>query len=299
MRASVAAIGIFDGVHLGHQAILKKAVARARALKAIPVAVTFYPHPLSVLNPARAPQLLMLLPERLQALKASGVRALRVVPFTRSFSRWSPERFARQFLVNTLHVREVVVGHDFGFGAGRAGTPDTLRRLGAEHGFRVWVMPPVSKGGERISSRRIREWIAQGNLAGAARTMGRPPQVWGRVVRGAGRGRKLGFSTANVKPEGGILPPFGVYAVRAQLGRRGRSYIGMANYGRRPTFSGKEPVLEIHLFGLRRRLYGQRMELFFHRRLRGERAFPSPEALARQLGRDACRTKQVFALQRS
>lgn len=294
-RPVVAAIGIFDGVHAGHQAILKKAAARARALGGSPVAVTFYPHPLSVLKPTRAPELLMPLSERVRAIAGSGVPEIRVIPFTRSFSRWSPEQFVRRILAGRLRVREVVVGHDFGFGAGRAGTPDTLRRLGLVYGFRTWVMPPVRRSGERISSRRIRERISRGELAPAARLMGRPVSVWGTVVRGSGRGAKLGFPTANLKREAGILPLPGVYAVRARLG--GRSYPGMANLGHRPTFGGKKTVLEVHLFGVRRRLYGRRLEVVFVRRLRGERRFPSPEALAGQLARDAARARRVFALQ--
>lgn len=291
----MAAIGIFDGVHTGHQAILKKAAARARALDGTPVAVTFYPHPLSVLKPAHAPELLMPLSDRIRAIAGSGVPQVRVIPFTRSFSRWSPERFVRRILLDRLKVREVVVGHDFGFGAGRAGTPDTLRRLGSVYGFRTWVMPPVRRGGERVSSRRIRERIRRGELAAAARLMGRPVSVWGTVVRGSGRGAKLGFPTANIKREAGILPLHGVYVVRARLG--GRSYPGMANLGRRPTFGGKNLVLEVHLFGVRRRLYGRRLEVVFVRRLRGERRFPSPAALAGQLARDAARAERVFALQ--
>jgi len=295
----VAAIGIFDGVHAGHRAILKKAAARARALGGTPVAVTFYPHPLSVLKPTHAPELLMPLSERVRAIAGSGVSKVRVIPFTRSFSRWSPEQFVCRILAGRLRVREVVVGHDFGFGARRAGTPDTLRRLGSVYGFRTWVMPPVRRGGERISSRRIRERISRGELAAAARLMGRPVSVWGTVVRGSGRGAKLGFPTANLKREAGILPLPGVYAVRARLGKRW--YVGMANIGFRPTFKKVRrqapPLLEVHLFGVRRRLYGRRLEVVFVRRLRGERRFPSPEALAGQLARDAARARRVFALQ--
>lgn len=294
----VAAIGIFDGVHRGHRKILAKAVERARRLRGTALAVTFDPHPLVVLKPKAAPAMLLSLEERLQAFAACGIRAARVIRFTRAFSRWSPDRFARQVLVRALGVREVVVGHDFRFGAGRVGTTQTLCELGRRHGFRTWVVAPVRVSGERISSLRIRERIAAGDLRRAAQYLGRAPSVTGRVVRGAGRGKGIGFATANLKVESGLLPPVGVYAVGVVLG--GRTHAGMANIGFRPTFHPSpftlHPLLEVHLFGLRRPLYGRRLAVEFLRRLREEMKFPSPEALRLQLERDARRAKRVFAL---
>jgi riboflavin kinase/FMN adenylyltransferase len=290
----VAAIGIFDGVHRGHRAILGKAVQRARAVRGTAVAVTFYPHPLAVLAPRFLPELIISLPRRLKAFAALGIRAAFVVPFRRSFSRLPPRVFVERYLVKTLRVKEVVVGHDFGFGAARAGTVRTLRRLGGELGFKVHVVGPVKVRGQRAASHRIRRLIARGELKKAASFLGRPATVEGRVKAGSGRGRKLGFPTANLKVEAGVLPPVGVYAVRVQVGAR--TYAGMANVGHRPTFHrrGLTPIVENHLFGLKESLYGRRMAVAFLKRLRPEKRFPSADALARQLKKDARQARQAL-----
>lgn len=296
----VAAIGIFDGVHRGHQAILKKAVSRARALKGTPVGVTFDPHPLAVLNPSLVPTPLLSLGQRLDRFSELGIRLALVIPFTPAFSRWSPRLFVDRVLVRGLRVREVVVGHDFGFGKERAGSVRSLRLLGAQAGFKTRVVPPVRIGGERISSRRVREFIREGDLRRAERFLGRPVTVSGQVVRGAGRGKGLGFPTANLKVLAGVLPAEGVYGVRVQA--QGRWYGGMANLGWRPTFqrangpTGQRPLLEVHLFGRHRPLYGSRLEIQFLRWLRSERRFHSPEALVRQLKRDAAGARRILYL---
>ena len=291
-RRPVVAIGIFDGVHRGHQTILRRAAARAAALGATPAAITFYPHPLAVLAPGKLPPLLLSLEQRLRSFSECGIRSCLVIPFTRSFSRWKPDRFVRQLLVERLRVREVVVGHDFGFGAGRAGDVETLKALGRRWGFRVRIVGPVVRGGGRISSHRIREMIRAGRLSVAARRLGKPPTVVGRVVRGSGRGRRIGFPTANLRLEAGLLPPVGVYAVSVRVGPGSRPRGGMANVGLRPTFTrspARSPLLEVHLFGFRGSLYGRRLEVGFLRRLRPERRFASATALARQLRKDAAR----------
>ncbi|MBI3318560.1 MAG: bifunctional riboflavin kinase/FAD synthetase [Candidatus Omnitrophica bacterium] len=290
----VAAIGIFDGVHRGHQAILKKAVRRGRALRGTPVAVTFDPHPLTVLAPGKEPPLLLSISQRLKAFRRLGIQKTLVLRFTRAFSRLSPEDFVRRILLTRLAVREVVVGHDFGFGRGRSGTVETLQQFGRRFGFKVHVVAPVKRKGERIASNRIRERIRRGELKKAREFLGYPVTVSGRVVRGSSRGRGLGFPTANLKVEAGVLPPTGVYAVRAKVGLR--RFAGMANLGFRPTFEkGKRkggPVLEAHLFGLRQPLGGRRLELEFLKRLRPERRFPSARALIRQLEADARRARR-------
>ncbi len=290
----VAAIGIFDGVHRGHQAILKKAARRASFLKGTPAAITFFPHPLTVLAPALVPSLLLSLEQRLKAFQRCGIRVALVIPFTKAFSRLSPQDFVEQILVERLKVREVVVGHDFGFGKGRLGTVDTLRALGGQFGFKVHVVAPIRVGGERISSRRIRDLIREGKLSKASQLLGRPVTAVGRVVRGTRRGKNLGFPTANLKVEAGVLPSVGVYAVRGQV--NGRRYTGMANVGFRPTFEGPSshasPLLEVHLFGVTRSLYGQHLEVAFLKRLRSERRFPSAWALTRQLILDARRARE-------
>lgn len=308
-RGSVVAIGIFDGVHGGHRVILTHAVRRARVLGALPAAVSFHPHPLAVLRPGRQPDLLLSLDQRLRLFAEAGIRLTLVIPFTRRFAGWPAERFVEKVLAGSLRAREVVVGHDFRFGRGRTGTVATLRRAGRRLGFATRVIGPVRAGGLRVSSGRIRRRIAAGDLEGARQMLGRPPSVIGRVVRGSGRGARIGFPTANLRVEAGILPPVGVYAVRARIGtrhplvpradeRERRRHAGMANLGFRPTFrrigTGYGPLLEVHLFGLRRPLYGRRMEVEFIRRLRPEHRFPSAEALGRQLVRDAARARHLL-----
>ncbi|MBI1952967.1 MAG: riboflavin biosynthesis protein RibF [Candidatus Omnitrophica bacterium] len=298
----VAAIGIFDGVHRGHRAILAKAVQRSRAVRGTAAAVTFYPHPLAVLAPRFLPKLLISLPRRLKGFAALGIRAAFVIPFRRSFCRLSPRVFVKRYLVKTLQVKEVVVGHDFRFGAGRSGSARTLRELGDELGFRVHVVGPVKVRGQRAASHRIRKLIARGALKKAGSFLGRPATIEGRVKAGSGRGRKLGFPTANLKVEAGVLPPVGVYAICARVGER--AYPGMANVGYRPTFKkstagvlrrrGLTPMVENHLFGLKGSVYGRRMVTAFLKRLRPERRFPSAGALARQLKRDARQARQAI-----
>lgn len=295
LKSPVAAIGLFDGVHRGHQAILQKAVERNRAIAGTPMAVTFYPHPLSVLAPKLVPPLLLSLEERVRAFERLGIEVALIIPFTRPFSLLTAEDFVRRVLVERLRVREVVVGHDFGFGAGRSGTVATLRSLGHRYGFKVHVVQPVKVEGKRVSSRNIREAIRAGDLKKAQRLTGRLAAVTGRVIRGQGRGRKLGFPTANLQIEAGVLPPVGVYAVWGSL-KEGR-YPGMANIGFRPPYPlplTPYPLLEVHLFGVKRSLYGRRLKVAFVRRLRPERHFPSAKALSRQLARDASRAQSAL-----
>ena len=235
-RNPVVALGIFDGVHRGHQAILRLAVRRARALRTWAVAVTFFPHPAVIVAPWRVPPLLLSLEHRLAAFAACGIARSVVLRFTRALASWTPERFVRRVLVQRLHAREVVVGHDFRFGRNRAGDTRTLRTLGRPYGFRVRVVPPVRLGKVRVSSRVIRRAIARGRLRQARAWLGYPPTVTGRVVKGAGRGKRVGIPTANVSVTAGVLPPTGVYAVRVRWSRAWAP--GVANLGWRPTVHG-------------------------------------------------------------
>lgn len=298
-KRPVAAIGIFDGVHRGHQAILSRAVRRARAIGGTPVALTFFPHPLAVLRPSLCPEPLYSLEERLKQFEALGIRGVWVLSFTRAFSRIPPDRFVREFLVGRLGVREVVIGHDFGFGRGRAGTVPLLRALGRQHGFSVHRVGPVRSGGRRIASAGLRRLLRAGRVREAARWLGRPYRVTGTVVRGAGRGRKLTVPTANLPKVCGLLPAPGVYAVRSGLS--GRLQGGMANIGFQPTFhrsaARRRPLLEVHLFGPQPRLTGARLSVAFLERLRPERRFPSAAALKGQMVRDARRAGRILGLQ--
>ena len=290
----VAVLGVFDGVHRGHQTLLRKAVSRSRRLKLPSVAVTFSPHPAAVLHPDK-PRLLLSLDQRLEYIRAAGIDRVVVIPFTRAFSRWPARRFVQSVLIDRLRVRELVVGHDFRFGHDRAGNAVWLARQGKQHGFKTWVIAPVRLGGRRVSSRTIREWIASGELSRAKKALGRFPSVVGRVTHGGRRGRQLGFSTANLRIEAGLLPPNGVYAAWARVANR--RYRAMVNIGVRPTFSKKEvrPRTEAHLLDFKASLYGRRLELEFIKRLRDEKKFASPADLSAQLKKDALRTLHLLS----
>lgn len=284
----VVAIGIFDGVHRGHQAIVARAVRRARALRTVPIALTFWPHPAAIVAPWRVPPMLLSLDQRRAAFAEHGIARTVVLPFTKALARQTPEQFVDGVLVGRLRAQEVVVGHDFRFGRGRAGTIETLRALAGRRGIRVHVVPPVRVGGVRVSSRLLRRAIQLGRLATVQRYLGRPPTVTGRVVRGAGRGKRIGVPTANVAVDAGVLPPTGVYAVRARWDGTWRP--GVANLGWRPTVDHRQlaaPVLEVHLLIPRvPALRDRRLDVAFIRRLRAERRFPSVAALAAQIHRD-------------
>ncbi|MBI4227124.1 MAG: riboflavin biosynthesis protein RibF [Candidatus Omnitrophica bacterium] len=293
----VVAIGIFDGVHRGHQAILARAVRRAQVLNATPIALTFWPHPAVVVAPWRVPPMLLSLDQRKAAFAACGIARTVVLRFTRAVARQTPEQFVGGVLARRLRAREVVVGHDFRFGHGRAGTIDTLRMLARRHGIRVHVVPPVRIDGVRVSSRIIRRAIQLGRLATVRRYLGRPPTVVGCVVRGAGRGQRVGIPTANVAVAAGVLPPPGVYAVRARTRSDPvRWWGGVANLGWRPTVERRHPTtptLEVHV--LRPRvpsLRGRMLEVAFVRRLRAERRFPSVAALVAQIHRDIAASRR-------
>lgn len=284
---AVVTVGSFDGVHLGHQAVLHEIGRRAKAAGRVSVLVTFDPHPLEVVNPQAAPPLLTTGPERLEILAQMPLDHVLLLRFDRRLAALSPEEFVRDVLLGRCAVRELVIGHDHGFGRGRSGDVDTLRRLGATHGFEVDVVDPVDVGEQHVSSSRIRRAVAGGDLAGAARMLGRPYRVSGRVGRGEGRGRGLGIPTVNLadlSPRK-LLPPDGVYAVRVEWagGRAG----GMMNQGSRPTFTDDgRRTLEAHLFEFDGDLYGEWVRIEWVARLRDVRRFATAEQLQTQLQDD-------------
>jgi riboflavin kinase/FMN adenylyltransferase len=300
----VVAIGTFDGVHRGHQALLARAIAHAQQGRPTPgeaVALTFAPHPATVVAPERAPPALITLSDRIELMGAAGLSVVICEPFDRALAARAADWFVDELLVRTLGVREVVVGADFTYGCQRQGTVETLRRAAERHGFVATVVEPVLDGGDVISSTRVRQVVAAGDVEGAERLLGRPFHVRGRVVRGDGRGRTIGMPTANVRPEpvyadgavATLLPLPGVYAGLVTL----RATDGMApdaprhaavvNLGSKPTFVATGALtLEAHLLDGSFELLGQSVRVELLSRLRNEQRFPSSEALVAQIRSD-------------
>lgn len=287
---SVVALGAFDGIHLGHRAILGTAVSRARARGAQAVACTFDRHPMEVLQPERAPVPITTLAERLDLIGETGVDVTLVLPFTPALAAIEAEAFIKDVVVGRLAAQEVVVGFNHTFGRGARGSAETLRSLGERIGFLTEVVPPFLVDGIPVSSSEIRAALKEGDVVRAARYLGRPYSIAGVVTRGAGRGRTLGFPTANVGPERPLLVPIGVYACRAE--RAARVEPAVVNVGVRPTFGVNDLAVEAYLLDFVGDLYGERLRLHFVARLRGEQKFQSVDELRAQIGRDVEAARQ-------
>jgi len=285
-RGTVVTVGSFDGVHLGHQAVLQEIARRAEAAGRESVLVTFEPHPLEVVNPQAAPPLLTTGPERREVLAQTPLDLVYFLRFDRRVAGMSPEEFVRVVLLERCGMRELVIGHDHGFGRGRSGDVETLRQLGAIHGFDVDVVAPVDFGDQHVSSSRVRRAVAGGDLASAARMLGRPYTVSGVVGHGAGRGRQIGVPTINLTdvPPQKLLPPDGIYAVEVEW--RGGRVGGMMHQGPRPTFADGRRTQEANLFDFEGDLYGEWVRITWVKRLRDIEHFASVEQLQEQMERD-------------
>ena len=301
MSGTVATVGTFDGIHRGHRAVLSEVVRRGRAAGRPSVLVTFEPHPLEVVNPSAAPRLLTLADEKRALAVALGIERVEVIAFTPELARLGPEDFVRDVLRARFEMNELVLGYDHGFGRGRSGDVELVRRLGREDGFAVEVVGAVTDNGQPISSSLIRTAVAHGDLSSAARGLGRPYTLRSVVERGAGRGRTIGVPTINLtSPDPRkLLPPDGVYAVRVILPGRGegekeKAYGGMMNQGARPTFGVHARGLEIHLFDFSGDLYDATVTVEWLRWLRDTRTFPSRQALVDQIERDAVAARSVL-----
>jgi len=294
LAATVVSIGNFDGVHRGHQAVIGSAVCAAEASGRTSVVCTFDPHTRVFLRPEAPPRLLETLDQRLAAIEALGVDVAIVIPFTRSVAELPAVDFVRGFLRARLDAVAVHVSEGFTFGAGGAGDVDLLERLAGPEGFDLEVVRWVFYAGRPVSSTRIREALAAGRLAEAEAMLGRPFALVGEVVAGAGRGRELGAPTANLAVENGILPAAGVYVTEVGFGDR--RLPSVTNVGVRPTFGeGGAMTVETHLVDREIELYGERIELIFRERLRGEKAFPDAAALRAQIAEDVGRARRWFA----
>jgi phosphoribosyl 1,2-cyclic phosphate phosphodiesterase len=294
-RGSVLAIGNFDGIHLGHQAILRAAVSRAHAINAIATALTFDPPPRKVLRPESAPLRLSTNAQRMEWFSVVGLESAVVMPFTLELAQRSPEDFVEEFLVRDLHVRAVLVGENFRFGHKQAGDVHLLRELGVKHNFEVVIVPPVVYRGEIVSSTIIRREIACGDVTHAGRLLGRPFVLTGNVVSGTGTGRRFTFPTLNLAPEQELLPARGVYITRTFFDGLTRSRRSVTNIGMRPTFNGAALSVETHLLDYSGETTPERMEVRFWKRLREEKKFSGPEELRAQISRDIARANKFFS----
>jgi len=296
-RGSAVAIGNFDGAHLGHQAILRAAATRAAQLNAIPTVLTFDPLPPKILRPDTAPLRLTTDAQRLQYFAAAELQAAVVLPFTHELSRLAPEEFVDQILLRDLHARAVFIGENFRFGHRQTGNAQGLVQLGVSRGFEVNVLPPVAVHREVVSSTRIRREIALGEVSRAARLLGRPFVLSGKVVPGTGTGRKFTFPTLNLAPEQELLPARGVYVTRTRFGGETRTRRSVTNVGIRPTFNGSSLTVETHVLDPVERT-PQSIEVEFWHRLRAEKKFNGPEELRAQIARDIARSQRFFNLLR-
>jgi riboflavin kinase/FMN adenylyltransferase len=292
--ACAVAIGNFDGVHLGHQALIRAARARAAEHGVASAVLTFEPYPREYFDPANAPARLMRLREKCAALAALGVERTIVARFDARLQSQRASEFVEGVLVRGLGARHVVVGEGFRFATRREGSVDTLREAGARHGFGVEAVPAVTLDGERVSSTRVRAALAAGDLDGARRLLGRPFRLSGRVIGGERLGRALGYPTANLRLHRERLPLRGIYAVRVGgIGPRARDAV--ASLGTRPTVAGVEPLLEVHVFDFDGDLYGRRLDVDFVAKLRDEEKFGSLDALVVQMHDDARRAREILA----
>jgi phosphoribosyl 1,2-cyclic phosphate phosphodiesterase len=297
-RNSVLAIGNFDGIHLGHQAILQEAADRAAKSGSVATALTFEPAPRKILRPETAPKRLSTNEQRLEWFRVVGVEAAVVMPFTLELSKLSPQEFVAKILVQQLRVQLVLVGENFRFGHKQAGDAQLLRQLGTEHGFEVVTIPPVEAHGEVVSSTVIRREIADGDVTQAGRLLGRPFVLTGAIVGGTGTGRKFTFPTLNLRPDQELLPATGVYITRTLLEGETQSRRSVTNIGVRPTFNGSALTVETHLLDFSGEISAQRMELRFWKRLRPEKKFSGPEELRARIAKDIASANRFFSLLR-
>jgi riboflavin kinase / FMN adenylyltransferase len=291
-RESVVTVGNFDGLHVGHQQILRDVVERAKQRHSLAAIITFDPHPLQFLRPENAPLLITTTAQRLAAFEQLGLDAALVLQFDASLARLTPEEFARQVLHDAVHAREILVGANFRFGHKHAGDVAQLKALGAQLGFAVDVVPPVEIDGSAVSSTRVREAVQQGRMDEAAKLLGRAFSLTGEIVAGAGRGAKIVFPTLNLAPDQQLLPARGVYATESIVGER--PFPSVTNVGVRPTFNGSNITVESHLLDFSDQVKSGRFEVRFLKHLRDERKFAGPEELREQIRRDIESARAYF-----
>ncbi len=283
----VLAIGVFDGLHLGHQLVIKKVVRTAKKIRGTSVVLTFFPHPHPVLTDAKNFPLLISLKQRLGLIENLGVDVCIVVNFTKDFSNLTASDFVKDFLIKKINPREIFVGSDFAFGKDKSGNAELLERLGRSYGFKTRQIPPFKIGGRVVSSTLIRGLITKGELKKASLFLGRPVTILGRVVKGKGKGRVLGFPTANIYPSFKVMPKSGVYAVKMILKKR--KFPGMAFIRNSP-----KPAFEVHIFNFREDIYSEEIEVEFYNKIRTIKRFKKPDSLKKQIEDDEKKARKFF-----
>jgi riboflavin kinase / FMN adenylyltransferase len=293
LRPTVLTLGVFDGLHIGHQRIMQRVVDRAKSVKAVPTAITFDPHPRAVLHSESAPPLLQTLDQRLANFEFLGIEQTIVIPFTSEFAASPAEDFLSDIIRDRLHAKEVYLGKGFAFGKNRGGNIELLRKMSAELGFVADEVEEVQLHGQRVSSSAIRELLAEGRINLARRMLGRPYGVEGVIIRGLRRGHTIGFPTANLKPHNRVIPRYGVYATATLIDGTWRKSI--TNIGVRPTFETEvEPSIESYIFDFDGDLYGDVLRVRFLHRIRDERKFNGINELKAQIERDTVRARNYF-----
>jgi riboflavin kinase/FMN adenylyltransferase len=290
---SVITLGNFDGLHLGHQELVRRVIGRAKELEACSIVVTFRPHPLKILAPEKCPPLISIYEEKIKLFEKLGLDVLVKIPFTLEFAKMSPEDFVTGILCGMLGAKEIFVGFNYRFGRRREGNITTLKALGEKLGFAVREVDQVSLYGEVISSTKIRHLLREGAVEHAARLLGRTYAITGIVITGDGRGKNLGFPTANIASKHAIIPAHGVYAVRLSV--RDRFYDGIANIGMRPTFGKNALAIEVHVFDFNEDIYGEEISLYFIGKIREEKKFGGAGELIRQIREDVETAKGMLA----
>ena len=294
-RVSVVTVGVFDGLHIGHQAVIQQVLNQAAKSKLSSLVLAFHPPPLAFLAPEKCPPTLTVISKRIEILQHLGVDTVIFARFDANLQKMPPDHFVREILLGQLRAKQVVIGYEWQFGKGRTGNVENLQKLGTQYEFGVVVVGPTELHGLPVHSTRIREAIATGKLNLAAQLLGRRYSILGKVVTGAGLGRKLGFPTANINAGNQMLPPNGVYAIQAKLGKC--MFDGVLNMGRRPTFDGVKFQIESHLFGVKDMFYDKEIEIFFVEKIRDERTFPNQGALVQQIQQDIVTTQTILKQQ--
>lgn len=292
-KDTVVTFGVFDGIHIGHQAVIKTLLQRAAQDKLISVLVGFYPHPLAFLSPEHSPPILTPLSKRMEILHQFDIDKIVILNFDAQIAAMSPESFVEKVLLEKCRAKHVVVGYACQFGKNRAGNAQRLAEISEDYPFDVTIVPPTEINGAPVHSTRIRQALARGDLRWSSQLLGRPYSLVGEVVHGDGRGKHIGFPTANIDTQNQICPPNGVYAIRAKL--EGKWLDGVLNIGTRPTFNELNFQVESYFFDFNETIYGKSVEIFFVEKIRSERKFPNLQSLIQQIQRDVMAAAEILA----